>query len=537
LTLYWVSVAWLAMATVDHFGISGLWLLLAAAWLVAYLLARFNSSLFFLLEVASRIVELTWLYSPLVPLLILAKVADLLGLRAHRRDLELVREQTEIDTWVDLWWKVTLRRVQRSGPVFVKLCQWAATRKDLIPEDICSHLGRLHDATEPHPLEHTHKVLRESFGEQWFQSFLIEPKPIGSGCIAQVYPGWFLPTRSATPKRKAGWGFAKLGSQVQRLCGGACSGSSAAPTKVAVKVVHPQVRRAVQVDLKVLDHLAGLSSYIGMDRLGLPMMLQQFSAFLKAQTDLRIEAQNLRRLRQQLCSKDKTIVIPEVYDDWVSRDVLVMTYEEGQPLNTLLEQEEQEPGQGERERLEAWRILVDTFWAMVFRHRFVHGDLHPGNILWRRPHDRAPMQLVLLDCGLVIDLRGDAGEDLSMMVKAFLTKSEEEVASLLIQLSERVGGKVEDVLDPDGFVKGIADLIRSGKSVGFRLSKLNAGSLMGQSLLLGRKHSVRFDARFVNLMAAMVVVQGVALHLNGDGDLFTRMYSFVFEAAVSQLIS
>ena len=26
----------------------------------------------------------------------------------------------------------------------------------------------------------------------------------------------------------------------------------------------------------------------------------------------------------------------------------------------------------------------------------------------------------------------------------------------------------QDVLDPEGFVKGIADLIRSGKSVGFR---------------------------------------------------------------------
>ena len=72
--------------------------------------------------------------------------------------------------------------------------------------------------------------------------------------------------------------------------------------------------------------------------------------------------------------------------------------------------------------------------------------------------------------------------------------------SLLIKLSERVGGSAEDgemthyqcyqchqwlahnfvwlpkssefalqdVLDPEGFVKGIADLIRSGKSVGFR---------------------------------------------------------------------
>ena len=53
---------------------------------------------------------------------------------------------------------------------------------------------------------------------------------------------------------------------------------------------------------------------------------------------------------------------------------------------------------------------------------------------------------MLLDCGLTIHLEGDAGEDLSMMLKAFLTQSEEEVASLLMKLSERVGGKIEDLL-------------------------------------------------------------------------------------------
>jgi len=174
---------------------------------------------------------------------------------------------------------------------------------------------------------------------------------------------------------------------------------------------------------------------------------------------------------------------------------------------------------------------------MVFRHRFVHGDLHPGNVLWRyRPGAGSrSVQLVMLDCGLTIELSGQAGEDLSMMVKAFLTKSEEEVAELLITLSERVGGRIQDVVDPEGFVQGIASLIRTGKSVSMRLSKLNAGGLMGQSLLLGRKHCVRFDARFVNLMVAMVVVQGVALRLNGDGDIMERMKPILFSAAVSKL--
>ncbi|CAE8612666.1 unnamed protein product, partial [Polarella glacialis] len=160
---------------------------------------------------------------------------------------------------------------------------------------------------------------------------------------------------------------------------------------------------------------------------------------------------------------------------------------------------------------------VDSFWVMIFRYRFVHGDLHPGNVLWRRrpgtkSHGGA-VQLVLLDCGLVIDLTGEAGDDLSMMVKALLTKREEEVGRLLITLSQRVGGRIEDVVDPEGFVQGIAKLIRDGRGVNFRLAKLNAGALMGRSLLLGRRHCVRFDARFVNLMVAMVVVQDDTLPL------------------------
>ena len=74
----------------------------------------------------------------------------------------------------------------------------------------------------------------------------------------------------------------------------------------------------------------------------------------------------------------------------------------------------------------------------------------------------------------------------------------------------------QDVVQPEVFVNGIASLIRSGKGVGFRqrmalcdierthmvkarLSKLNAGSLMGQSLLfrprLPRRNSSLLGAR------------------------------------------
>merc|ERR1711879_737636 len=118
----------------------------------------------------------------------------------------------------------------------------------------------------------------------------------------------------------------------------------------------------------------------------------------------------------------------------------------------------------------------------------------------------------------MVDLSGQAGEDLCMMARAFFKQTEEQVAQHLIQLSNRVGGRPEDVRDTDGFVRGIAELIRIAKGSAFKLSKLNAGALLGQSLLLGRRHRVRFDARFVNLAVSMLVIQGVAMQLNANGD-------------------
>merc|ERR1712039_917726 len=107
----------------------------------------------------------------------------------------------------------------------------------------------------------------------------------------------------------------------------------------------------------------------------------------------------------------------------VSRDVLVMSFEDGEPLNTLMDLQP-EDGTMTRAKQEAWRQIVDSFWAMVFKHRLVHGDMHPGNVLWQMRREGG-VRLVLIDCGLAVDLSGDAGDDLSMMVKAFLTQPEE----------------------------------------------------------------------------------------------------------------
>eukprot|EP00929_Paragymnodinium_shiwhaense_P102726 TRINITY_DN6594_c0_g1_i2.p1 TRINITY_DN6594_c0_g1~~TRINITY_DN6594_c0_g1_i2.p1 ORF type:complete len:575 (-),score=87.52 TRINITY_DN6594_c0_g1_i2:90-1814(-) len=509
--------------------------LLTCSWLISVALLAGR--------LIGRLVELACLFAPLPFLRLAALAAD--SVWPSRPSEGNRTGGCHDNSWASRWWAYALSNLQRSGPVFVKLGQWAATRPDLVPEAWCKELEMLHDSTTPHSFEHTNRVLNASFPEpnKWSNSFLLEPSAKGSGCIAQVYVGMLQQEKPRDSHRGTPTCFVlrpwelfwprqahKCASSPSAALGpSACRrDKSFRAIKTAVKVVHPQVRRAVDLDLRFLQAAAWIADKLGFESLGVSLALRQFVKFLLSQSDFRVEAQNLKLFGENF--RDSEIIVPPVYDRWVARDVLLMGFQEGEPLTTLLDTEDPK---ATPLKLDAWDQLVNCVWTMIFKHRFVHGDMHPGNILWRPTGKGSRVQLVLIDCGLAIDLRGDAGEDLSMMLRSLLIEEPEDVARLLMKLGERVGGRMEDVIDPEGFVNGIAGLIKEAKGCAFNLDKLNCGALMARSLFLGRYHRVRFDARFVNLMVAMMVLQGVSLRLYPEGDMMAKMRPYLLGAAVS----
>lgn len=87
-------------------------------------------------------------------------------------------------------WNYTLSALQASGPAFIKLGQWASTRRDLFPNEFCVVVSDLHLHCLPHAWEDTERLMEASFGPKWQQTVSIEDHtPIGSGCVAQVYQG------------------------------------------------------------------------------------------------------------------------------------------------------------------------------------------------------------------------------------------------------------------------------------------------------------------------------------------------------------
>lgn len=106
--------------------------------------------------------------------------------------------------WASHWLDALLWVTETSGPTFIKLGQWASTRRDIFSQQFCERFSKLHIQVRPHSWPHTKQCLRRAFGDSWWDVLVFESKePVGSGCIAQVYRGWAKADRVEDPTFKS----------------------------------------------------------------------------------------------------------------------------------------------------------------------------------------------------------------------------------------------------------------------------------------------------------------------------------------------
>nr|XP_055202393.1 uncharacterized aarF domain-containing protein kinase 2 isoform X3 [Gorilla gorilla gorilla] len=282
-----------------------------------------------------------------------------------------------------LWLHLLLKATETSGPTYIKLGQWASTRRDLFSEAFCAQFSKLHVRVTPHPWTHTERFLRQAFGDDWGSILSFENRePVGSGCVAQVYKAYantaFLETDSVQRLGRASclppfshtgavgglrelFGYLGNGrkppenladqSFLERLLlpkadlVGSNAGVSRAQVPgrqpeatnlipVAVKVLHPGLLAQVHMDLllmKIGSRVLGLLP--GIKWLSLPEIVEEFEKLMVQQIDLRYEAQNLEHFQVNFRNV-KAVKFPTPLRPFVTREVLVETYEESVPVSS-----------------------------------------------------------------------------------------------------------------------------------------------------------------------------------------------------------
>ena len=81
----------------------------------------------------------------------------------------------------------------------MQLGQWAASRSDIFPEQMCEIMSQLHSNAPAHSLHETKRIIRRAFDGRRFEDIFEEfnEKPLGVGAIAQVYKAKLKPDLAA----------------------------------------------------------------------------------------------------------------------------------------------------------------------------------------------------------------------------------------------------------------------------------------------------------------------------------------------------
>ena len=138
-----------------------------------------------------RFIHLAALFGPVILLSPMLLVGSS-GTRPRRRRSGSQEKRDSLDepeeNWGAVWWYGFLvRQMERAGPSFIKLGQWAASRADLFPKSLCDLMGKLHSNGDPHSIRHTRKAIEAAFDRPFDEVFVdFDEKPIGCGAIAQV---------------------------------------------------------------------------------------------------------------------------------------------------------------------------------------------------------------------------------------------------------------------------------------------------------------------------------------------------------------
>ncbi|XP_071778817.2 putative aarF domain-containing protein kinase 2 [Centroberyx gerrardi] len=479
--------------------------------------------------------------------------------------------------WASLWLDALLWVTETSGLTFIKLGQWASTRRDIFSQDFCDRFSRLHVKVRPHSWAHTKQCLRRAFGEGWRRLFVFEGKePVGSGCVAQVYRGWARVDSVEDPAFQTlveemeredlleAWEIPGLGGVASSLWGlrkgkgeeesheershpedqhEESSTEKEHLIPVAIKVLHPGIRRQVEIDLLLMRAGSWLLHCLpGLKWLSLPEIVEEFEKLMTKQIDLRFEARNIERFRENFRDVD-SVKFPTPLRPFITRTILVETFEESEPISNYLSSE---VPQEVKQRIA--KMVVDTLLKMVFVDNFVHGDLHPGNILvqhrgpgvgssdsagvpgesqgkatltdlWDtvvvsvRP-DPSPFQLVLLDAGIVAQLSDHDLANFKAVFTAVVLRQGERVAELILHYA-----RANECQDVPRFKKEMAQLVDHALSNTLSLGKIQVADLLSRVFGLLITHKVKLESNFASIVFAIMVLEGLGRSLDPNLDI------------------
>lgn len=136
-------------------------------------------------------------------------------------------------------------------------------------------------------------------------------------------------------------------------------------------------------------------------------------------------------------------------------------------------------------------------------------------------------RLVLIDAGLTAQLEPEDRRNFVAVFHAIITNDGSRVGQLMIERSAR-----HECHDPDGFNATMQEIVNEVHANGLSLKHVSVAQLMQKLLVACYQHQVKLEARFVALILALGILEGLGRRLDPDVDILQRAAPYILRAAV-----
>jgi ubiquinone biosynthesis protein len=383
--------------------------------------------------------------------------------------------------------------LERLGPIFVKFGQVLSTRRDLLPLDIANELAHLQDRVPPFDSQLAVATIERALGRPLGELFVsFDRTPVASASVAQVH-------------------FAVIKDRAGR------------EREVAVKVLRPDMLRVIDKDLALMRMMAGWVENLSADgkRLKPREVVAEFDKYLHDELDLVREAASAAQLRRNMEGLN-LVLIPEMWWDWCTTEVLVMERMNGVPISQV-------------DRLRAAgvdipklaRDGVTLFFTQVFRDGFFHADMHPGNIQVSLAPETFG-RYISLDFGIVGTLTEVDKEYLAQNFVAFFRRDYKRVAELHIESGWVPASTRVDELE--SAVRAVCEPYFDRP-----LREISLGMVLMRLFQTSRRFQVEIQPQLVLLQKTLLNIEGLGRELDPELDLWATAKPFLEQWMLEQV--
>lgn len=381
------------------------------------------------------------------------------------------------DLTADEWWHIFGKQLRLSfeelGPSFIKLGQLMATREDILDPAMVKELKLLQNKVRGIPFDVARKSIESSLGkklEEVFSQF--DETPIGTASIGVVYKAELINGK-----------------------------------KVVVKVRRPGIAKTIHTDFQILQFIVQNIEKVSTEirYLGMSRMISDFFKSTQSELNFKIEAQNCDRLKKNLevIDKDKFLVVPHVYREYTSEEVLILEFLDGKPFNEFHSLEELGP-----DIVEKLERSIELFTHTLLADGFFHADLHGGNFFVLKDRN-----IGIIDFGLMGTLSKRNRTNLVAILYAVITYNFDNLVYEFLDVAE-----YDNIPDHEELIRDIKDAI--SPYIGLSVKETNMSELVRGLITTLSKHELYLPREWFIIFRALMTLDGVGKSVGLDVNIF-----------------